>query len=87
MQVTTIFVIRNSLERYLFPKTEANAIVHVVKKVGLKAIEPHSKPLCETLKIQFVCGTEEILSKRELFEIRPKGSQGLQARRKRMKCP
>lgn len=83
----TIFVIRNSLKCYFFPETETDAIVHVVKKVGLEAIEPHSKPLCKTLKIQFVGRAEEILREREFLEIGPKDSQGFQAGREGMKSP
>ena len=39
------------LEFYSFTKTEANAVVHVVKKIGLEAVEPHPKSLCETVKV------------------------------------
>jgi hypothetical protein len=62
-----------------FSKAEANAVVHVVKKHGLEAIEPHPKPLCKTIKVQFFTGTKKLVGKGKLLEVGPEGSQGFQA--------
>ena len=73
------------LKFYSFTKTEANAVVHVVKKTRLEAVEPHPKPLCETFKVQFFAGAEEFLRKREFLQIGAKGSHGFQAEGQWMK--
>jgi hypothetical protein len=67
-------------QSYSFTKTEANAVVHVIKKIGLEAVESHPKPLRKTIQVKFFAGAEKFLRKRELLKVGSKSSEGFQAR-------